>query len=86
MIRILYLGLVKKSPQWRQERKVMLENVCGVEPFIESVPQSLSVLSLGFLTNECVGVNPLDVLGVCVFTTSTPSACLSDQLTTGGTT
>ena len=52
MIRILYLGLVKKCPQWRRERKVMLENVSGVEPFVESVPQSLWVLSLGFLTNE----------------------------------
>ena len=53
----------------------MLENVSGVEPFVESVPQSLWVLSLGFLTNECVGVNPGDGLGVCVFTTSILSAC-----------
>ena len=57
MIRILYLGLVRKSPQWRREQKVMLENVSGVEPFIESVPQCLWVLSLGSLTRGCVGLS-----------------------------
>ena len=54
MIRILYLGLVKKSPQWRREQKVMLENVSGLEPFIESGPQCFWIAYLGFLTNGCV--------------------------------
>ena len=77
MIRILYLGLVKKSPQWRREQKVMLENVSGVEPFIESVPQCLLVLSLGIVTLGCVGPishNGLDVQGTYVFATSILSA------------
>ena len=58
MIRILYLGLVKKDPQWRRERNVMMENVSAVEPFIESVPQCFWILCLGYLTYQCVGWSP----------------------------
>ena len=58
-IRLLYLGLVKKSSQWRREQQVLLENVSSLEPFTESVPTVYWILILCILTG-CVG--PVEVI------------------------
>ena len=58
MIRLLYLGLWKKNSQWRREQKVILENVSGVEPFIESVPQVYWIVCVWMITG-CIGPGEL---------------------------
>ena len=55
MVRLLYLGLVKKCPSWRREHQNLLHNVTSVEPFTESVPQIYWILCVWVLTGGCLG-------------------------------
>ena len=55
MLRLLYLGLVRKNSEWRREQRVLLENVTSIEPFIESVPQLAWTYYLSHVTKGCIG-------------------------------
>ena len=54
MLRLIYLGFWKKDPKWKKERQLLHENIVSLEPFLESVPQSLWVVYLK-LSTYCFG-------------------------------
>ena len=77
MLKLIYKGFIRKDPRWRDEQTIIQENIMGVEPFIESVPQCFWYLYLWVSSRGCIGpingthVNPM---GTVAFTTSVPCA------------
>ena len=77
MLKLIYKGYIRKDPRWRYEQTIIQENIMGVEPFIESIPQYYWFTYLWKSTLGCIGpagkdyVNPL---GMVAFITSVLSA------------
>ena len=49
MLKLIYKGYFRKDPRWRKEATVLQENLVGIEPFIESVPQCFWYLYLWYM-------------------------------------
>ena len=75
MLKMIYKGYIRKDPRWRDEQTVIQENIMGVEPFIESVPQCFWFVYLLAKSRGCVGESDgIIPLPIVAFITSVLSA------------